>query len=409
MRYTLLALAVIAMLAASSISNALSVVDCTTLFQNTGPPTYNPYAGVLAKYTGSSSTFGIPGFGGLLSIALLIVLAIFSIAGIAYAIGFAFHLQTPMNFARAEFLESFGNLVIIAFIGVSFLFASPAVSFFSNFATINQGASASGSSGSIPSGPGAAHDIYVGLCNGINSRIIDAGLENWFGVFTNLFVANIFAVSLPPGGGFKVVIMPNQLRSGISFNPFQGDALLIQLLWDEQVIYFSSIFMGMFMVAILFFIYFLFPLFLYVGIVLRSFPWTRPAGGSLIALFISFYIIFPALMYPFIFAPGISGVSGIGFCGQPSFASNYGDLCHANSFLTATTFSYLVLKGSLYSDFGKLYYENVAAFADGIEFIGLDLIGLIIALIIAYEMIEKIGTILGAPSLQGARMLGRVV
>ena len=152
MRYTLLALAVIALLAASSISNALSIVDCNTLFQNTGPPTYNEYAGILAKYTGYNSTFGIPGFGGLLSIALLIVLAIFSIAGIAYAIGFAFHLQTPMNFARAEFLESFGNLVIIAFIGTSFVFASPAVSFFSNFATFNQGAGASGSNSPAASG-----------------------------------------------------------------------------------------------------------------------------------------------------------------------------------------------------------------------------------------------------------------
>jgi len=393
MGYKLLALLFLVAALPLGISNALSVVNCNNFFSSSA--SISP-AGKLAPITSPGA--GISSVGNsLIGISMLIILAMLMIAGVAYSIGQAFHLDPLINFSKAEMLEGGGNLAIIAVVGIAMAFAPASLSFFSNLATFSSG------TGSVSSGTGSINTMYVNLCNDINTNVITASLENWFGIFVNLMITNVFATSSPPTGGFKLSIMPNNF--GIAVDPFQGVALLTQLLWDEQTTYFGGMFLGMFMIVILFIIYYLFPLFLYIGIALRSFPWTRPAGGSLIALFIAFYIIFPALMFPFL---GISGhgLSGKGFCESSTFNATYSNICNAGSFLTT---SGKEIFGLLNYDFGNIYYENVFAFIQGLQFIGIDLVGLIIALIVSYEMVEKIGTILGAPSLQGARMLGRVV
>ncbi len=393
MGYRQFALTLLAFAVLIGASNAISVVNCNNFFSSSA--SLSP-AGNLAAITSPGT--GISSLGSsMLTIAVLIILAMLSIVGVTYAIGTAFHLDQLINFSKAEMVEAGGNLAIIAVIGTAMAFAPASLSFFSNIATSSTGV------GSASSGTGSINTMYVNLCNDINTNVITSSLENWFGIYVNLMVANAFATSSPPTGGFRISIMPNNF--GVAFDPFQGIALLIQLLWDEQTIYFGGMFMGMFIIVILFTIYYLFPLFLYLGIVLRSFPWTRPAGGSLIALFISFYLIFPALMFPFLGVTG-HGLSGKGFCDSSTFNTTFSSLCNSGSFLTTSGKEIL---GLMDYNFGEVYYENVFAFIQGLQFIGIDLIGLIISLIVSYEMVEKLGTILGAPSLQGARMLGRVV
>lgn len=383
MRYRLLALIFgLQLLMLLGSANALTIVQCKQLFQGGT----NSYVGNLVNLTSYQS---------MMSIAVLIVIAIFFVLGITYAIGYSLHLDSLLNFTKAEMVEGVGNVAIIAMIGITTQFAGPAMYFFANFANLAPGILNSG----IPNGPNA---FYVQICQDINNNVISNSLENWFGVFDNLFITNILAAQTPPSGGFTVIIgcqPPDNF--GICFDPFQGLNVLTQLLWDEQLAYFGSMFMGMFMIVMLFFIYFIFPIFLFVGIILRSFPWTRPAGGSLIALFIAFYIVFPAIMFPFV---GISG--GKGFCENQSVSSgSYQYLCNIPSFLTSIGDFFNLTDYNL----GYLFYSDTVAFVQGIIFVGLDLVGLIIGLIISYEMVEKIGTVLGAPSLQGARMLGRVV
>ena len=396
-RYIALISAVL-VLSVTGMANALSVVSCSAMFA--GGSTQNLYARQLATITGNSGT----SYNSFLLVALLIILAMLMIVGVVYAVGTAFHIQGLMSFARTEALEGFGNFIIILGIGGSIGIAAAGLNFFGNLALLG-----SSSQQAIPQGT-SAYAIYTGLCNNIQTRIVSSGIENWLGVFFDLYVANVFAASIPPTGGFDVVFKPAGLSNGVEFDPFQGGALLIQLLWDEQISYFGTSLMGMFIIDILFVVYFLFPIFLYVGIILRSFPWTRPAGGSLIALFISFYIVFPAMMYPFLAGP-VPG-AGLGICTPkgPSYSnsgtSDFGALCSAQSFINNPPVELWNIMGSNY---GLLYYTNVFAFTEGIEFVGLDIIGLIIALIVSYEMVEKLGTILGAPSLQGARMLSRVV
>ncbi len=392
---TILSIAGPAVLSASStipnpVSSAIPnpVINCAALFQSSK----NQYLPVLA---------GITGYGSIISVALLIILVVLMVSGIAYAFGFAFHVDSLLNFAKTEFLESTANLVIIAAVGVLIAFAAGPLYFFANLASLQSGISGVPASGS-------SYTLYANLCGDIQNNIIVPGLSNWFGVFLNLYITNFFAVGAPPNGGLTIHMMPNGF--GIAFSPFQGMSVVTALLWDEQLTYFGTVFMGMFIIVLLFMVYFLFPIFFYVGIALRSFPWTRPAGGSLIALFIAFYVIFPALMYPFLVGNSVNGAvnpnGGKGFCSNSQFSSQFGNMCNSGSLLTTTFTKYASL---INFDFGDLYYAQVYGFINGIEQVGISMVGLIIALIISYELVEKIGGLLGSPSLQGSRALSRIL
>jgi hypothetical protein len=386
-------------------SSFSEVISCKDAFSSgpVGSGTANPYVPTLAALTNYNS---------IVSISLLIILMVLMVLGIVYAFGFAFHVDSLINFAKTELQESFANLIIIAVVGGGMAFAFGAITFFANFGTLQSSAPVSATSTS---------EMYVLLCDNIESTLVMRGLENWFGVFLNLYITNLLASNAPPGSptAFTIYLMPNGF--GIAFTPYQGMSLVTTLLWDEQTTYFGSIFMGVFMIVILFIVYFLFPLFLYAGIALRSFPWTRAAGGSFIALFIAFYIVFPALIYPFTNLmnnpvnnaanPGAYNPSnpeaGQGFCTPGSqFYDTYSGLCTAPTFLTSSFSAY---ENLVTFDFGSMYYDNVYAFVQGIEFVGVNLVGLIIALLISYELVEKIGSLLGAPSLQGSRVMSRIL
>ncbi len=361
------------------------VIDCNALFSRTG----NTYVPTLAKITG---------YGAIVSVTLLVILMVFMVLGLVYAIGYAFQVQTLLTFAKTEFLESFVNLVILAIVGGGIAFAASPAYFFANLASLSTGTS-------IPSSL-SAYGLYTTICSNVQTNIILAGLENWFGIFLNLYITNIFATGSPPAGGLTIHLMPNDF--GVAFVPFQGMALVTTLLWDAQTTYFGTMFLGMFIIVLLMIVYFLFPLLFYVGIALRSFPWTRAAGGSLIALFIAFYIIFPSLIYPFsVRIPSVTNAgAGQGFCSNPSTPSSMQILCNTNSFLTASPSDYI---GLMSFNFGDVYYADTFSFIEGIEFSGLNLVGLIIALLISYELVEKIGSLLGAPSVQGSRALSRIL
>ncbi len=366
------------------------IIQCTSIFSSSS--SYDP---ALAKATN---------YGSIVSISLLIILAMMLVAGLVYAFGYTFHIETLLNFAKAELLESMINVAIITVVGITLAWEGGAINFFVNFAALQGGSAVASSSASA---------MYVSLCNNIQNNVVITSFTNWFGVFLNLYVTNIFASNAPPGlGGLTFYLIPNS--AGIAFTPFQGISVMTALLWDEQTTYFGSIFLGISIIMLLVMIYFLFPLFLYIGIALRSFPWTRPAGGSLIALFIAFYIIFPALIYPFSVNNPASGTNaGRGFCnigtstsGQTGTFSKFSTLCSVPNFVSGSWSAYSSI---ITFNLGDLFYANVFAFVQGLETVGINLVGLIIGLLISYELVEKIGGLLGAPSLQGSRALSRIL
>lgn len=389
----LLSLASPMLLAANTLQ---PVVDCSALFQGKA----NPYLPTLAQITGG--LYSSNPLSSIMSISVLIVLMVLTVTGAIYALGYAFQIETFLTFAKTEIGEAFITLMIIAAVGASIGLAVAGVYFFANFAALG------GTTTITPQT--SAQSLYTSICTNIDNNIIMAGVYNWFGVFVNLYITNFFATGSPPDGGLTIHLMPSGF--GVAFVPFEGMSLVTTLLWDSQTTYFGTMFLGMFTIVLLFIIYFLFPLFLYVGIALRSFPWTRPAGGSLIALFISFYIVFPALIYPFSVSNAASDkYAGLGFCALANtpgagFSKGMLQLCDASSFFLTSWTDYA---GLIDFNFGQIYYADTLSFVTGIEFSGLNLVGLIIALLISYELVEKVGGLLGSPSLQGSRALSRIL
>ena len=133
------------------------IIKCTAMFSSSSP--YDP---ALAKTTS---------YGSIVSISLLIILAMMLVVGLVYAFGYAFHIETFLNFAKTEMLESMVNVAIITVIGISLAWVGGAINFFANFASL-QGSSLLTSS--------SASAMYVALCSNIQTNVIGPSFLNWF-------------------------------------------------------------------------------------------------------------------------------------------------------------------------------------------------------------------------------------
>lgn len=360
---------IVALFAFVAIAHAsYSLIDCTQVFSST-------YAGPLA---------GLTNYSGIVSICMAIIMLDFSILSVVYALGTAFNINNMVSFARTELLEAVFNVIILAAIGFATLSVFPAMQFFISiveyFVPAVPSLSVSGPTG-----------VFSGLCGYISTNIATSGFDNWLSLVVKLFSANI-------AQSINLIVMPNSW--GYAYMPFGGIPPFIQVLWDDQAAFFATMFFGMFLIVMLFVISYLFPIFLYVGLALRSFPWTRAAGGSLIALFIAFYIIFPALMFPFLATvnpgPGICSTGSTDPLCNTGFSISGGNML---SFIT----------NLLTTNLGSLYYSEMTEFVSQFFYIGLNILGLVIALLVAYEMVEKIGGLLGTTSLNAQRAFGRVL
>ncbi|MDE1768406.1 MAG: hypothetical protein KGH64_01200 [Candidatus Micrarchaeota archaeon] len=360
------------------------------------PPSLGP--GVLDKGPGSyaGKLSEITNYQTMLRIVLLLVAVMISILSVAYAFGTAFQIESLVNFAKTELLEQMFNVGAIAVVFVAIASLDPFITFFTNLGL--SGIASTASLGTAPAGYTStthAYNIFVDLCNAVDFNIVRTAFENWFSLVISLFWVNLF-------NSLVVSFMPNSF--GFSFNPYGGLSLMIQLIWDDQSAYFLAMFFGLFLIVLIFLIDFLFPLFFIIGIALRSFPWTRAAGGSLMAMFIAFYIIFPGLLYPFIYSSSLTGVTGLGLCTGSAY--NTLSLCQTPGFVKGT---FVAILNGFHESFAIAYYDDVSAFVDGMVQVGLSVMGLIVALLIAYESTEKIGTLLGAPSVSAQRALSRIL
>lgn len=340
------------------------------------------------------------GFPGLLGIALILILLVFSILGLIYMIGFAFHIDKFITFVKSEYMEGFANLVIIAVVAVGISASFGAINFITHIGSLSGGNTATNS-----------NSIYVSLCNTFQKNIFVNGFVNFAGIYENLVVMESIAtlnVADNPAGGVAINLPFAVVYSGggWAMTPFYGLNALRQNLWLEQGMASGVMVFGVGLIMLLFVIYFLFPLFLYAGIVLRSFPWTRAVGGSLVSMFIAFYIMFPAVVYSFAaVTPANTNVICNGYTGT---ALALQELCSPQAFLQVSSLD-AFMSQFLHFDPGAAYFDNVKTFADSMAYVGLQFVGVIIALIISYDLLEYLGDVLGAPSLQGQRLLSKVL
>ncbi len=350
-------------------------------------------------------------YAGLLGYAVLIILAMLVLMGFVYGVGRAFQIQKFTEFAKTEYLESVANLVIILLILGGMTAVFNLVIYTSDIALIGAAAIPPGQTTTQIPPITSSSQMYSTLCSNYINNLLGAvgDLSQVYLVQLVLnFLAN-FAVefNVPQGqtGGAALPFVP-----GVSVMPLQGLFIESEAL---GIVSGAAFFVGVLnlgMVFLLFIIYYIFPLFLYLGILLRSFPWTRAAGGAFLALFISFYVVFPALLYPFSFPiqsptlntlniPALNGLTG----GKEliNFASNLG-----GQVLGTVAQSVPIVNGAVPGDFAfKLLQGAINISSDSF----LQLIGFIIALLISYDMLEMLADLLGAPSMQSRNILKKLI
>ncbi len=331
-------------------------------------------ATICADTIGSSSIFGarVTSQQSMLAIAMLIMLVMLLVSAMAYMIGYAFGITPLLRFSRNEMREvAITALVVLVFLG-SFSIASGSAGL-SGFATRF--------SGMTP------QNVFTADCASLSNSAI-----NMVGYWLTLSVSQLLLSSL---SGMFIIIRPGGFGSRIT--PLAG---LSTLTANSGVLGLLTNFTGIFIVMlfvmsiVLGVFYTLFPLFFYTGIVLRTLPWTRAAGGAFLGLFISFYFMFPFLLYMFISPYSQSAVQQT----APSLAalSNIPNIFSSSNPLNAV--------GSLVSTLSNL--SLITLFITGIvEPVIFLLIAILFSLLISLDFMEALGDLLGSPDLSSRHAL----
>jgi hypothetical protein len=348
-------------------------------------PSLNIFPNFCSDLFGASTS----NYSSLLNVSLLIVLVVLTILGITYAFGIAFGIEPLKAFTRSEFLVWLFNILIIIVVSSGLAFAGAAIAFISNVGLVGIQSISSQSGITVPPVPvSSAYDVYMAICQNY--------IGNGVGIaVSEIMPATVTSFILSTLQGLQIKLMPYYF--GLNFQPFAGIEPVMGLMTSQINIFYAMLGIFVALSLLLFIIYSIFPIFLYVGILLRSFPWTRAAGGTLLAMFISFYIVFPAILYPFsLYMPTITASLNLGL------STSWISLFSFSAILAVVPFSTFV------GTFSPVASE-ISGFAHVISTIGLQLLGLIIAFVISLDLVEKLGDLLGAPSLHTRKLLGKII
>ena len=314
----------------------------------------------------------------LIEIASILLITIASILGIVYGIGYAFKINRLISFSRTEFGEIIATALIIAvFIGT-----------FSVFNSTYGSRSIAGLSGiTTPTSPSSNSQIFSSDCSYLAYYAVTTMPQS---IIEYSLLGNVIDIVK----NVAITIQPNGF--GIAFSPFSGFAIYRTVL--DEVVELATGIAGLLLAVIVLLAIFLslFPIFLYVGIVLRSFPWTRAAGGAMIALFMAFYLIFPVLLH---FLLSVSITIAPAPVQPGSISSSL-----LNGFSSTNPTGIFSSLGDLLS-LGALF----AFIAGVLEPMGYVLIAVGFTFIISFDMMEALADLLGAPSLTRGKVLNKVI
>ncbi len=364
---------------------------CVTLFDNSGNIVTNAFAA-----SSGTSNQGVSIFAQMLGDCMLIIFMVLTALSIVYGIGVGFKIDKLVNFVKTEYFESVVNILIVIIIAGGISTLTGASEFISSIPAI-------GSSGQ-GTHPTTIRGFYTDICSNIfYDEILPSVATIVWGVVT-FFLYNILSAVEVSGnfGSFATEGIASYLLPNVTISPWIGIKPFETLVYIQIPFLVTFIFLGITMIFLFYTIFFLFPVFLYVGIALRSFPWTRAAGGALVSLFISFYIIFPALFYPFTLnGPGSDlftcPYSNVAKCNIPSILS---DIKTTVSSLGSSINPAAIGENFIIAD--QLYAEIVA-------YVSIEFIGLGIAFVISYDLLDSLCDILGAPSMHAERIFTRLI
>ncbi|MDE1868395.1 MAG: hypothetical protein KGH60_00280 [Candidatus Micrarchaeota archaeon] len=350
-----------------------------------------PTGGIIPQYSLFGNNIGPEQQ--LLLIAASILGVMFAIAGILYMVGRSFGLGRLVQTARAELGEIFITvIVVVVFVG-SFSLASTSTGTNSFFAA--------------PTG-GANNNIFVADC----SSLLNTVQTNLIAPYEVLNLdQNIISIIQ----SLTIKLMVNDW--GFSFSPFSGLAILGSILATLMGVTSAFILMMVGVAVLLGLLYFLMPLFLYVGIVLRSMPWTRAAGGAFLGMFAALYLLFPFMLYGMLSVyPSSSSVVScpLALPGQGQCFSLYQNY-DVNNILgtiqqnTGSTITSGSFTGIL-QFFTSLGYGMVTGFITAVvDPVLYTVFAVVISLFVSFDFMEGMGDLLGAPALEAGNVLRKVV
>jgi hypothetical protein len=368
--------------------------SCGSLF-----PAYSAYSPTSPPPT----SVNIASFSSLIGLSLAIISLMFAVTGIIYAIGHAFAIDKLTRFAKTEFGEIAITIIVV---GV----------FLGTFSATN---SIANSNLFAAAGPTFNSNIFIDDCNAVMSA--SAGL-----LAPELaFAMDTVFINIAAGTTFNL-----QLSTfGMTFSPYAGDLFLssiLQTLTDIGGLMIGLLFgLGIFLAVI----YGMFPMFLFAGIVLRSLPITRAAGGAMLGLFAGFYILLPIMLHFFLFynpnylspyviklesicPSGGTSSSLLSACSNMAFLNNFESKAAgmADSALNlavnakGTGQNAVSVVGSLLNGTEvQLFIQTI------IEPVFYTIMAFVLSLIMAYDFMEAVGDLLGAPSLSASTMLKNVI
>jgi len=334
----------------------------------------------------------------LLKIAILIISIMITIIGFLYAIAYAFGIEKLLIFTRNEIGEIIlTGIVIVIFLMVFNLFSSSS------------------------SGISSITHVYVYDCK----VMISASL----GLMAPLFQLSVSNIILQTISNVQISVEP--IFMGFSIAPFAGFRIISNPLNIAISISGLMLMLMLGMSVVLGIIYSFFPIFLYLGIIFRALPWTRAAGGAFLGLFAGLFVMFPLMLFF-----GLMGSNAI-LCSTSAAASTTPISSQASSTSIATAHN-----SSCYSSSGavnKINNEftkspssisgflsaisNIITIGSGgilkppfeflvkeiIEPVLYTLIIYIFSLLIAFDFMEEIGDLLGAPALSSENVLRKVI
>ncbi len=303
----------------------------------------------------ASSVFGI---------AMLIMLAMLTIAAVSYALGYSLRINKLSSFAKKELGEAAITLIII-----SVFFGAVAGS--------------SSNSISVYASKAEAETSFLSDCNTLYSNSLTIVGYAAVPISAPLYLVSSFLST------FTLSFAP--LSFGFSFMPFGGFSLITGIL--KYLLSLSTALIGI-SIGVAFFlsvIYNLFPIFFYLGIILRSIPWTRAAGGAFLGLFFGFYVVFPLLLHIFLLQNVLSSPSAAPYSSTSTQSISISAITNAISNLFKASGSALsaINPFNAIQTFCRLIIEPLFYY----------LFALIMSLLISLDFTELLSSILGSESL----------
>ena len=341
----------------------------------------------------------------ILIIAFFIMLIMTFVIAIAYLLGYSFKIDKLVKFAKSEFGEILVTGLIIAILGGLIAIVNTSV------------ATSSTSSASIQN----LNSVYIIDCNNFYQNSLNTIANIKTLLLSNAFLQILSAMTFKlktfafdlaekAGYGASVTWTPND------FTPFAGLGMIYGVFMTTLMSVDVGLSIVQLIISFLLGIFFaMLPIFFYLGILFRAFPWTRAIGGTFLALFIAFYLVFPIIILAMLMPPCNPNSTGSNACislGALASGSPTGSFTTAISGISPgiapdpISLITQVITGWNWSefmeDFNSIIYNTIAPAIYNI-------FAIIIAFIISYDLLEGLGDLLGAPSLSSRHALKKLI